>query len=48
MGNFMPRPLYPREGAPVPTEKEATWAPKPVWTFCGKYPVRTGRRTADR
>ena len=34
MVHFTPRPPYPR-GDPVPTEQGATWAPKPVWTFCG-------------
>jgi hypothetical protein len=30
--NATPRPLYPQERDPVPTELEAGWAPEPVWT----------------
>jgi hypothetical protein len=29
--SFTPRPLYPREKAPVPIGWEAAWAPKQVW-----------------
>jgi len=31
--NIMPQPLYPQERALVPIEKEARWAPGPVWMF---------------
>lgn len=31
--NFMSRPLYHLESAPIPTEQESGWAPVPVWTF---------------
>jgi hypothetical protein len=30
---YRPWPLYPQERSPVHTEKEARWAPQPVWTF---------------
>ena len=31
------RPLYPREGTPVPTEQEAGWASGQFWTFQRRY-----------
>jgi hypothetical protein len=31
MVNSTPRPLYLREGDPVPIVQEAGWAPGPVW-----------------
>jgi hypothetical protein len=33
MFNCPPRPLYPEETTPVPTEQEAGWTPKALWTF---------------
>jgi len=42
--NFISRPLYRRDTAPVPTEYEAAWGPEPVWIFLEKriisYPYR--------
>jgi hypothetical protein len=44
------RPLYSREGTPVPIAQEAGWATQPVWTFWprGKLFARNGTRTPDR
>ena len=44
------RPLYSREGTPLPIEQEAGWATRPFWTFWprGKLLVRNGTRTPDR
>jgi len=36
VGNLTPRPLYPRERAPVPTKYEAAWHPGPVWMVLEK------------
>jgi hypothetical protein len=33
MVNITPRPLYPREIDPVPTEDEPAWIPELVWPF---------------
>jgi hypothetical protein len=46
MFSFTPRPFYPPERTPVPTKKEAGWAPEPVWNFGreGKYIAPTAIR----
>jgi len=31
--NFTPRPLFSWERTPIPAEKDAGWAPEPVWSF---------------
>ena len=36
VANTTPQPLYPREGAPVPTAQGAGWAKGPVWTGMAK------------
>jgi len=42
-----PRPLYLREGDPVPGVQEAAWALGPVWTGT-ECLAPTGIRTPDR
>jgi hypothetical protein len=42
-----PRPLYPREGDPVPLLLEAGWAPGPVWTAAENL-TPNGIRSPDR
>jgi hypothetical protein len=47
VGNFRSRPLYPRQGTPLPFEYDA---PEPVWkiSISDKYVAPTGIRTPDR
>ena len=47
MVNATPRPLYPREGDPVPIAYEAGWAPGLVWTGVENL-APTGIRSPDR
>jgi hypothetical protein len=37
--NLTPRPLYPQERTPVPTEQKTGWTPDPVSTVVGKKKV---------
>lgn len=32
-GQLHSPPLYPQEGIPLPTEREAVWTSESVWTF---------------
>ena len=47
MGNFMPRPLYPRERDRLPIVQGIRWAPGPVWTSVD-YLALTGIRSPSR
>jgi hypothetical protein len=50
VAKFTPRPLYPGERTPVPTEHEAGWAPDPARRFWkkGKFLSLTGIRHLER
>ena len=45
--DFTLRPLYPREGAPVPIDLDSEWASEAKWTIWkrSKYFPSTGIRT---
>ena len=45
--NATPRPLFLREGDPVPILQEAGWTPRLVWTGTENL-VPTGIRSSDR
>ena len=42
-----PRPLYPREGDPLPLAQETGWATGPVWTGA-QNPALTRIRSLER
>ena len=46
MVNATPRTIHLREGEPVPTVREAGWAPGPVWTGAENL-APTGIRSPD-
>ena len=45
--NAPPQPLYPGEGAPVPTVQKTGWASKPVWPGTEHLASTTGFLTPD-